>query len=65
MREIENDNSKFPIQTIIENHQKSEWLKTLKHSDYSDEEKIDFIKKEIDYDYSIFSIKAGGLLRDW
>jgi len=66
MRPTEHSNdSKVPVQKIIDNYQKNEWLKTLESRSNLDLYKLEFIKKEIEYDYKPFSILAGGLMRDW
>jgi hypothetical protein len=61
MREPENETS---FDTILKNHQKYEWLKKLE-SNQSQNEKIEFIKNEMESAYRPFDIMAGGLYNDW
>lgn len=50
---------------ILNNHQKKEWLNKLESKNFSQDEKAEFIKNEIESAYRSFNIRAGGLMDDW
>ena len=50
---------------IKEIHIKNKWLNFLNSSENTEEDKLLFIKRDMESDYKPFNIFAGGLMLDW
>ena len=50
---------------IKEIHIKNKWLDYLNSSENTEEDKLLFIKRDMENDYKPFNIFAGGLMLDW
>lgn len=63
-------NENFPeinvtLDRIKEIHMKKKWLDYLNSSENTEEDKLHFIKRDMESDYKPFNIFAGGLMLDW
>lgn len=66
MRTSENyEEKQTNFSKLLNYHQKNGWLKKLESKNYTEEEKAEIIKNEIESAYRPFDITAGGLMDDW
>jgi len=53
------------LDRIKEIHMKNKWLDYLNSSENREEDKLNFIKRDMENEYKPFNIFAGGLMLDW